>query len=110
MVLISNVAKAFLLPPGSIILALLVIIFFVPRRGKIFLGIITALLYAFSISPVADLLLRPLEDAHPPLLPSALVKTLKSWIVLRLLSFWAAEQYKIRLKQERGGILLEQVP
>jgi uncharacterized SAM-binding protein YcdF (DUF218 family) len=67
MVVISQLFTVFVLPPGCIIAVLAVITFFILRRYKIPLALITALLYLLSIEPVADLLLRPLEDAYPPL-------------------------------------------
>ena len=67
MVFISKLVTALLLPPGCIILGLLLVTLFIPRRYKIVLGLITAFLYFLSIQPTADLLLRPLEDAYPPL-------------------------------------------
>jgi len=69
MVFISKLVTALLLPPGCFILGLLLIALRIPRprRYKVFLGMATALLYLLSIQPVADALLRPLEDAYPPL-------------------------------------------
>jgi uncharacterized SAM-binding protein YcdF (DUF218 family) len=67
MVVISQLFTAFVLPPGCIIAVLAAITFFISRRYKIALALVTALLYLLSIEPVADLLLRPLEDAYPPL-------------------------------------------
>ena len=51
---------------------LLTIILLIPRRYRIFLGLITTFIYFMSVQPVADALLRPLEDAYPPLSPDAL--------------------------------------
>ena len=67
MIFISKLFTAFFLPPGFFIIALLILVFFVPRRIKFVLGAITVLLYLVSIQPVSDALLRPLEDAFPPL-------------------------------------------
>jgi uncharacterized SAM-binding protein YcdF (DUF218 family) len=66
-VVISQLFTAFALPPGCIIAVLALITFFISRRYKSTLVLVTALLYLLSIEPVADLLLRPLEDAYPPL-------------------------------------------
>ena len=95
MLFISNLVKTILLPPGCIILLLLLVTVFIiyqgfntpsfrakvliPRRYKISLGIITVLLYFLSIQPVADFLLRPLEDAYPPLLSGDLNQSKDSW-------------------------------
>jgi uncharacterized SAM-binding protein YcdF (DUF218 family) len=67
MIFLSKLFTVLLLPPGCFILALIVLIFFVRRRIKLFLGLIVFLLYAMSIQPVSDLLLKPLENAWPPL-------------------------------------------
>jgi len=67
MIFISKLVTALLLPPGCIVLGLLLITLCIPRRYKVFLGLVTALLYLLSIQPIADALLRPLEDAYPPL-------------------------------------------
>ena len=67
MIFFSKLITVFVLPPGCIILVLLLLIIFVPRKIKIFLGIITLFFYLLSIRPVSDFLLRPLEDAYPPL-------------------------------------------
>jgi len=67
MIFFSKLITAFLLPPGCFIILLLLLIFFVPRKIKIITGVITLFLYSLSIRPVADFLLKPLEDAYPPL-------------------------------------------
>ena len=74
MIFISNFIKTILLPPGCLILLLLIITLLIPRRYRIFSGFITAFLYFISIQPVADALLRPLEDSYPPLSPEVLVQ------------------------------------
>jgi uncharacterized SAM-binding protein YcdF (DUF218 family) len=67
MVFISKLFTLLVLPPGCIVIGLILIIIFIPRKYKLFLALITALLYILSIRPMSDLLLRPLEDAFPPL-------------------------------------------
>ena len=67
MIFFSKLITVLLLPPGCFILGLLLLIFFIPRRFKIFLGLLTAFFYLLSIHPVSDLLLKPLENAYPPL-------------------------------------------
>jgi uncharacterized SAM-binding protein YcdF (DUF218 family) len=67
MILFSKLAAVFALPPGFFILCLILLIFFVPRKFKYFFGLLTLILYLFSTQPVSDFLLKPLEDAYPPL-------------------------------------------
>jgi len=67
MIFFSKLVTVFMLPPGFFILCLIALIFFVPRKFKYFLGLITLFLYLLSIQPVSDILLKPLEDAYPPL-------------------------------------------
>jgi uncharacterized SAM-binding protein YcdF (DUF218 family) len=67
MIFISKLFTVLLLPPGCIILLLILLIFFVRPKIKFFLGLITLFFYALSIQPVSDFLLKPLEDAWPPL-------------------------------------------
>jgi uncharacterized SAM-binding protein YcdF (DUF218 family) len=68
MIFLSKIITAFILPPGCIIAVLILLIFFVPRKIKYYLGIVTFFLYLLSIQPVSDLLLKPLENAYPPFL------------------------------------------
>ena len=67
MIFVSKLLTALLLPPGCIILFLIILIFFVKWKIKIFLGMILVFFYAISIQPVSDFLLKPLENAWPPL-------------------------------------------
>ena len=67
MIFISKLFTVLLLPPGCFLLVLLLFLLFVPRRFKYFLGLIILCLYLMSIQPVSDFLLKPLEDAYPPL-------------------------------------------
>lgn len=64
---ISKLCTTFLLPPGCIILGLILITLLFPRQPKFIIGVFILLLYLFSIQPVTDFLLRPLEDTYPPL-------------------------------------------
>lgn len=68
---ISKILTFVLLPPGSLIFALVVGILLMARKRKrasaIVLSAAAAAFFLLSFSPFADLLLRPLEDAHPPL-------------------------------------------
>ena len=67
MIVISKLFTVFILPPGCIIAGLILMIIFIPRRYKLVPALITVLLYCLSIQPVSNALLRPLEDAYPPL-------------------------------------------
>ena len=67
MIFVSKLFTALLLPPGCFIALLALFVIFIPRKFKIFLGLITLFLYFLSIQPVSNMLLRPLEDAYPPL-------------------------------------------
>ena len=71
MIFISKLLTVLLLPPGSFLLGLLLLIIFIPRRFKYFTGLIILFLYLLSIQPVSDFLLKPLEDAYPPLVSAA---------------------------------------
>lgn len=92
---ISKVMTFLFLPPGLLIVLILVTILLISlalRRGAAqlsasrgspqpgrrllqsavtLLALAAALLYTLSIEPVSELLLRPLERAHPPLAPAA---------------------------------------
>jgi len=67
MIFVSKLFTVLLLPPGCIILALILLLFFVRRKIKFFLGLIVFFFYALTIQPVSDFLLKPLENAWPPL-------------------------------------------
>ena len=82
MIFFSKLITALFLPPGCIILFLLLIILFIPRRYKILAGIVTVLMYLISIQPVADFLLYPLEDQYPPLAIDTPNKNVEAIVVL----------------------------
>ena len=67
MIFISKLFTVFLLPPGCFFALLALLVFLIPRKFKLSLGLVTLFLYLLSIQPVSDMLLRPLEDACPPL-------------------------------------------
>ena len=67
MIFVSKLLTVLFLPPGGIILFLFILVFFVKWKIKIFLGMLLVFFYAFSIQPVSDFLLKPLENAWPPL-------------------------------------------
>ncbi len=76
MFMISKIFQVFLFPPGFfLILLAAALVFFALRKRKIALGFLSAsvlFLYLFSIEPVKNLLLFPLEEAYPPLTASEL--------------------------------------
>ena len=67
MIFVSKLLTALFLPPGCIILILIILIIFSRWKIKIFLGMLVLFFYAISIQPVSDFLLKPLENAWPPL-------------------------------------------
>jgi uncharacterized SAM-binding protein YcdF (DUF218 family) len=72
MVFISKILTAFILPPGCFILGALVPLFFRPKKAVRYclLGL-GLFIYLFTIVPVRNLVLRPLEDRYPPLSAAA---------------------------------------
>ena len=67
MIFLSKVFTYLILPPGIFILILFLVFIFIPRKKKIFPLLSLLILYLLSIQPVSDLLLKPLENAYPPL-------------------------------------------
>lgn len=67
--------------PLSIIIELLVIGLLRPKKGRGFLITGVVLLYLFSFSPFAQLLLWPLERPYPAVSESAIQKEIK-WVVV----------------------------
>ncbi|MDR1985756.1 MAG: YdcF family protein [Treponema sp.] len=69
MVWLAKIGTALILPPGCIILGMLILGFILLHRGKArwILRGMGLLCYLFAIEPFQDLLLRPLEDRYPPL-------------------------------------------
>ncbi len=63
--LLKKTLSAMLLPPGIFVLLLVVAILFLKKRLRTFLLALVVLLYVFSIEPVKDLFLLPLENAYP---------------------------------------------
>lgn len=65
------IVESFLLPPGVLLVALVVALVLVltgRRKAGVSVGVAACiLLYLFSIVPVANLLILPLEDHYPPL-------------------------------------------
>jgi uncharacterized SAM-binding protein YcdF (DUF218 family) len=66
-IFLSKLISAFVIPPGCFVIALLFLFFFVPRRFKGVMLFAALLFYAMSIQPVSDALLKPLENAYPPI-------------------------------------------
>ncbi|MDD5638978.1 MAG: hypothetical protein PHO28_03685, partial [Candidatus Pacebacteria bacterium] len=72
--IIFKILQWFLVPSGFIFIFLIVglILIFRKKRklkkiGKIFLAVGVALFYFFSITPVTDLILSPLENRYQPI-------------------------------------------
>lgn len=64
---IAKFIKAWFLPPGLFITCLILITFRARRMIKMFCLFLASLIYLLSIEPIGDLLIKPLEDAYPPL-------------------------------------------
>jgi uncharacterized SAM-binding protein YcdF (DUF218 family) len=67
MIFLSKLFTVLILPPGCIIIGLIIVIFFLPRKSKWLPMPLIIILYMLSIQPVSDFLLLPLENAYPPL-------------------------------------------
>jgi uncharacterized SAM-binding protein YcdF (DUF218 family) len=78
--ILKKVMTAILLPPGLIVVLLILFALFV-RKLKAFTIIAAALLYMLSIEPVKDLLLRPLE-ASVPVPTKEDIKVCQAYIIL----------------------------
>ncbi|MDR2731300.1 MAG: YdcF family protein [Treponema sp.] len=74
MILAVKIITVLILPPGCIILSLIIMIFFLPRKSKWVPAPLLVILYLLSIQPVSDLLLLPLENAYPPVTENEIVK------------------------------------
>jgi uncharacterized SAM-binding protein YcdF (DUF218 family) len=69
MIILSKLFTIFILPPGCFIVVLFFLVIFLPKKKKFFPVLAFLILYLLSIQPVSDLLLKPLENAHPSLSP-----------------------------------------
>jgi len=67
MIFLSKVFTYFVLPPGCFIVVLFFVVISLHGKKKIIPFLAMLFLYLLSIQPVSDLLLKPLEDAYPPL-------------------------------------------
>jgi uncharacterized SAM-binding protein YcdF (DUF218 family) len=67
MIFLSKLFTAFILPPGCFIVVLFFLVIFLPKKKKSFAFFSLLFFYLLSIQPVSDLLLKPLENAYPPL-------------------------------------------
>ncbi len=76
MFMVSKILQVFLFPPGFFLLLLAAaLVFFFLKKRKIAAGFFSAsvfFLYLFSIEPLHNLLLFPLEEAYPPVTPAEL--------------------------------------
>ena len=79
MTVLYQILKRLILPPGFLILLLVVGFTFsflkFRRLGRVILAVGILFLYLLSISPTADLLLTPLESKYTPLNPERLPRT-----------------------------------
>lgn len=73
---------SFLVPPGLFI-SILLFIFFYAKKSRIraYSLFMASLLYLFSIEPIKDLFLRPLEDAYPFPTPEK-IRSCEAYVVL----------------------------
>jgi len=55
-----------IVPPGCFIIFLVLFAVFLKKKSRFFALLLAALLYLFSIQPIADLLLMPLEYTYKP--------------------------------------------
>jgi len=82
MIFLSKIATILLLPPGCFIIALLLLVIFLPRRFKVFPLFLSFIVYFLSIAPVSDFFLKPLENACPPLKEDVMSEWPQAIIVL----------------------------
>jgi len=81
MIFLSKVFTYLILPPGCFIVVLFFVVIFLPKKKKIFPFLALLFIYLLSIQPVSDLLLKPLENAYPPL-SSELIKNWPQAVVI----------------------------
>jgi len=74
MIFVSKLFTALILPPGCIIIGLIIMILTLPRKSKWKPIPLIVVIYAISIQPVSDFLLLPLENAYPPVAENEAVK------------------------------------
>lgn len=71
MLIIGKILQAIALPPGIFVAGLIALTVMSARAGRrassVLAGLLAALLYAFSIDPIAGALIGPLEKRWPPL-------------------------------------------
>ncbi|RKX75741.1 MAG: YdcF family protein [Spirochaetes bacterium] len=71
MFLLSKILQILVLPPGIIIVALILAFLFLFKKKylvtKFLLFFSLISLYSLSLEPISDLIIKPLEDLHPPL-------------------------------------------
>jgi uncharacterized SAM-binding protein YcdF (DUF218 family) len=66
MFILKKVITTMFLPLGFVILLLLLSALFMKKRLRMCVVLLAALTYVLSIDPVAELFMRPLEDAYKP--------------------------------------------
>lgn len=66
MFVLKKLITSLLLPPGFIIISMLVFACFAKKKLRFSALILAGFVYLLSIEPTAEFLLKPLEDAHRP--------------------------------------------
>jgi len=74
MIFVSKLFTALILPPGCIIIGLIIMILTLPKKSKWRPIPLIVVLYALSIQPVSDFFLLPLENAYPPVTENEEIK------------------------------------
>jgi uncharacterized SAM-binding protein YcdF (DUF218 family) len=64
--ILKKIVTSIFLPLGFVIILLLLAAILMRKRLKICVIILAALIYVLSITPAAELFIKPLEDAHKP--------------------------------------------
>jgi uncharacterized SAM-binding protein YcdF (DUF218 family) len=83
MIVFSKILTALIMPPGCFILGALLPLFSRPKKTVRYSLIgLAFLVYFFSIVPVRNLVLRPLEDRYPPLIGAGGIEGADAIVVL----------------------------
>ncbi len=81
MFVLKKLITSFLLPPGLIILSLLVVACFTKKRLRLGALILAGFVYLLSIEPTTEFFLKPLEDAYKPP-PLSDIHTSDAYVIL----------------------------
>jgi len=79
--ILRKLLTAIIVPPGLFIILALAIAVFARKRFRLYLVVLAVLVYALSIEPVKNLILHPLEYAHPIPTPAEIGKA-DAYVVL----------------------------